>query len=180
MNCDSWDDPKKVSITADSPEAIFEELAHVIARAAGTGEGDAVAWEALEVSARDLPTLLADVANELIGRGEAHGVAYDELADVSIVTEAELGDHPLIETPEACLLKAGSRCGRCIAACPVGALEPAGIRRRRCWDRLLENRSVLAALADLPEDTQVCGKCAAVMPCSFSNPVRRLRAAEVA
>lgn len=84
----------KVSITADSPEEIFEELARVIAHAAGTGEGDAVAWEALEVSARDLPTLLVDVANELIGRGEAHGVAYDELADVSIVTDAG-GDRAL-------------------------------------------------------------------------------------
>jgi epoxyqueuosine reductase len=95
----------------------------------------------------------------------------------SFVTEAELGEHPLIETREACLLKAGRRCGRCIEACPVAALDPAGFRRRRCWDRLLENRSVLEAFADLPADTQVCGKCAAVMPCSFANPVRRLRPA---
>ncbi len=91
----------------------------------------------------------------------------------SFVTEAALGDHPLIDTAEACLLKASGRCGRCIEACPAEALEPAGIRRRRCWERLLENRAVLPEFADLPEDTQVCGKCAAAMPCSFTNPVRR-------
>jgi epoxyqueuosine reductase QueG len=98
----------------------------------------------------------------------------------SLVTEADLGDHPLIETDEACLLKAGRRCGRCIDACPVAALDPAGFRRRGCWERLLENRSVLAEFADLPPDTQVCGKCAAVMPCSYANPVRRLRPARPA
>ena len=37
----------------------------------------------------------------------------------SLVTEADLGDHPLIDTDEACLLKAGKKCGKCIAACPA-------------------------------------------------------------
>jgi hypothetical protein len=62
----------------------------------------------------------------------------------------------------------------------VAALEPSGFRRRHCWERLLENRSALAEFSDLPADTQVCGKCAALMPCSFANPVRRLRPARPA
>lgn len=89
----------------------------------------------------------------------------------SLVTEAELGDHPLIETREACLLKAGKACGQCIKACPVEALSEDGFERRRCWDRLTENQRTLAYFADLPESTHVCGKCVAVMPCSFKNPV---------
>jgi len=92
----------------------------------------------------------------------------------SLVTEAELGEHPLIETREACLLKAGKACGLCIAACPVEALRATGFDRGRCWARLKDNRAGLDYLADLPESTHVCGKCAAVMPCSFGNPVARL------
>jgi epoxyqueuosine reductase QueG len=95
----------------------------------------------------------------------------------SLVTEAELGDHPLIETREACLLKAGKACGLCIEACPVAALNINGFERRSCWERLKDNRARLDALADLPESTHVCGKCAAMMPCSFGNPVARLQAA---
>jgi epoxyqueuosine reductase len=95
----------------------------------------------------------------------------------SLVTEAELGDHPLVETREACLLKAGKECGLCIAACPVAALKTNGFERRRCWDRLRENRAGLAYFSDLPESTHVCGKCAAMMPCSFGNPVARLESA---
>ncbi len=34
----------------------------------------------------------------------------------SLVTEAELGDHPLVETAEACLARAGKKCGRCLDA----------------------------------------------------------------
>ena len=95
----------------------------------------------------------------------------------SLVTEADLGDHPLIETREACLLKAGKDCGQCIKACPVEALSEEGFERRRCWDRLTENRRTLEYFADLPASTHVCGKCAAVMPCSFKNPVAALDAA---
>lgn len=89
----------------------------------------------------------------------------------SLVTEAELGENPLIETREACLLKAGKECGKCIEACPVHALNEIGFERRACWSRLKENRSMLGYFSDLPETTHVCGKCAALMPCSFKNPV---------
>jgi epoxyqueuosine reductase QueG len=93
----------------------------------------------------------------------------------SFVTEADLGDNPLIETEEACLLKWGQKCGKCMEACPVRALKEDGFHRVRCWDRLKENRRTLSDLSDLPESTHVCGKCAAVMPCSFRNPVVPLK-----
>lgn len=92
----------------------------------------------------------------------------------SLVTEADLGDNALIDTDEACLLKAGSKCGKCVEACPVEALKEKSFARRLCWDRLKENRERLTDTADLPASTNVCGKCAAVMPCSFLNPVARL------
>ena len=89
----------------------------------------------------------------------------------SLVTEATLGDAPLIETQEACLLKAGFKCGKCIEVCPVSALSEKNFDRQGCWKRLKENRSTLEGFFDLPESTHVCGKCAALMPCSFKNPV---------
>jgi epoxyqueuosine reductase QueG len=92
----------------------------------------------------------------------------------SLVSEAELGDHPLMKTGEACLLKAGRECGQCIKACPVEALSEAGFERRLCWDRLNDNRRVPGYFDDLPESTHVCGKCVALMPCSFKNPVAAL------
>jgi len=92
----------------------------------------------------------------------------------SFVTEAELGDHSLIETGEACLRKAGQECAKCIDACPVQALKEDDFDRRRCWDRLNENRRTLSDFSDLPESTHVCGKCAAMLPCSFKNPVAGL------
>jgi epoxyqueuosine reductase len=91
----------------------------------------------------------------------------------SLVTEAALGDHPLIEADEACLLKAGEECGQCMGACPVEALRENGFDRRRCWERLKENRHTLDYFFDLPETTHVCGKCVALMPCSFRNPLTK-------
>jgi epoxyqueuosine reductase len=90
----------------------------------------------------------------------------------SLVTEAELGDHPLMATREACLLKAGQKCGQCVARCPVGALKPDDFDRRKCWDRLNENFKTLDYFSDLPGTTDVCAKCAAMVPCSFINPVK--------
>ncbi len=96
----------------------------------------------------------------------------------SLVTEADLGEHALITTDEACLLKAGNKCGKCVEACPVTALSENGFERKRCWDRLNENRRTLEYFSDLPESTHVCGKCAALMPCSFKNPVSALEASD--
>ena len=90
----------------------------------------------------------------------------------SLVTEADLGDNPLIFTEEACLLKTGKKCGKCIEKCPVGALAETEFDRRKCWDRLKENLATLNYFSDLPDATHVCGKCAAMMPCSFINPVK--------
>ncbi len=36
----------------------------------------------------------------------------------SLVTDMDLGDHPLVTANELCLLKAGKKCGKCIKACP--------------------------------------------------------------
>ena len=90
----------------------------------------------------------------------------------SLVTEADMGDHPLMVTEEACLQKAGKDCGKCMQACPVSAIAENDFDRRGCWNRLNENRDVLDYFSDLPKTTDVCGKCAAMMPCSFNNPVR--------
>src|SRR5512139_4026798 len=75
----------------------------------------------------------------------------------SLVSEAELEDAPVIETEEACLLKAGYTCGKCIKVCPVSALSQNDFDRQRCWKRLKENRSTLEGFRDLPESTHVCG-----------------------
>lgn len=92
----------------------------------------------------------------------------------SLVTEAQIGEHPLINSDEACLIKVGEDCGKCMKACPVEALSENDFERRECWNRLNENRDTLDYLSDLPESTHVCGKCAAIMPCSFLNPVASL------
>ena len=96
----------------------------------------------------------------------------------SFVSEVELEEHPLMETDEACLIKAGKECGKCIAACPVDALARDDLDRRRCWDRLNETRRVLDYFSDLPESTDVCGKCSAIVPCSFTNPVAALKSGD--
>jgi epoxyqueuosine reductase len=97
----------------------------------------------------------------------------------SLVTQADLGDHPLDLGKEACLHKAGQPCLKCVDRCPVGALGHGGLDRQTCWARLRQNRESALSLAGLPETTHVCGKCVVMVPCSFHDPVSRLRSGSV-
>ncbi len=85
----------------------------------------------------------------------------------SLVTEAFLGDSPLVTDNAACLAKAGQECLECVAKCPSGALTADGLDRRRCYAHLRRNEK---ALADLPQ-SDVCGKCVCLVRCSLANPV---------
>jgi epoxyqueuosine reductase QueG len=91
----------------------------------------------------------------------------------SLVTDADIGDHPLVDSGEACLHKAGRRCLKCVTRCPAAALTAEGLDRPRCWERLKHNLARSEALAGLPETTHVCGKCVVMLPCSIRNPVAR-------
>ena len=85
----------------------------------------------------------------------------------SLVTEADLGDHPVQMGVGACLHMAGKTCLVCAKRCPVNALTGESFDRFSCWDQCLVNDR---NLADMPT-TDVCGKCVAVVPCSFRNPM---------
>jgi len=125
-----------------------------------------------------LPHIAADdhVLPEDLLRGVQSVIVFYIPFKKELIKENRKGDLPCrnwclayVQTND--LLKAGKECGQCIKACPVGALSAEGLERRLCWDRLTENRRTLDYLADLPDSTHVCGKCVALMPCSFKNPV---------
>lgn len=75
----------RVELRADTLEHVFHEVARVIARAAGTASGSYSPWEDVDIQARDREALLVDYANELVGRSEVEGRAYDDLSDLVVV-----------------------------------------------------------------------------------------------
>ncbi len=90
----------------------------------------------------------------------------------SFVTNAVLGEHPLVADKELCLYKTEGKCLVCKKRCPVGAVsETDGIDRRKCWDRLNENLHYTKAFEDLDDETHVCAKCQVLVPCSLKAPV---------
>lgn len=89
----------------------------------------------------------------------------------SLVTEAPLGDHPLVQEKELCLHRAGKVCLECIKNCPVQALHLDGVDRYRCDTRIPVNRRRFATRFGMADDIEVCGKCAAGCPCSLSSPL---------
>ena len=90
----------------------------------------------------------------------------------SLVTDADLGDSPLITEKELCLSKNGHKCLVCVKRCPVGAVSESGINRKLCWERLKSNLDATEALAGLEKTTHVCGKCQVLVPCSLKIPDR--------
>jgi len=87
----------------------------------------------------------------------------------SIVTDAHLGDHPLLDDREVCLSKRGGDCLVCLTKCPVKALSENEFDRTRCFQRLKNNLNH-ENLSGLPLDTHVCGKCQVALPCSYGVP----------
>jgi epoxyqueuosine reductase QueG len=88
----------------------------------------------------------------------------------SLVTEAPLGNHPLVEAKALCLHKAGQDCLKCLQTCPVNAISLEGIDRHRCDQRLQLNRKRFAARPDMRDDIEVCAKCVSGMPCDLRAP----------
>lgn len=85
----------------------------------------------------------------------------------SVVTDAAIAPTAR-ENRERCLFKHDGSCGKCQERCPVEALGTDPFQRHTCYDRLLENARRHEHLGL----TDVCGKCAAIVPCSFSDPVQ--------
>ncbi len=92
----------------------------------------------------------------------------------SLVTEAELGDSPIVGNGEACLQRVGQDCLECVERCPVGALSGEGLDRHKCWARLRWNRQNASSLDGLPQNTHVCGKCVVGIPCSHLDPASEM------
>jgi epoxyqueuosine reductase QueG len=86
-----------------------------------------------------------------------------------VVTDALITPTPRTDR-ERCLFKYDGSCRKCENRCPTEALGEEPFGRHACYDRLLENarRHEHLGLAD------VCGKCAAIVPCSFTDPVKRV------
>ena len=92
----------------------------------------------------------------------------------TLVTDAVIEPTPR-PTGEACLHKHNGSCVACVRNCVPGALTETGadFDRHACYALCLENSQLYSALGL----ADVCGKCASIVPCSFTNPVTRLESA---
>jgi SHS2 domain-containing protein len=89
----------KVSVWATTLPSLFKEVARVIARASGPTHGPPTAWERVELPASDVGTLLAEWANELLGRSEITQLAYWESRHLRITRgglSGEIRGRPVI------------------------------------------------------------------------------------
>jgi hypothetical protein len=69
---------------------------------------------------------------------------------------------------EYCLYKYNKSCRKCVTRCTFHSLKEDSYDRFACYDILKQNNDRFGHLG--PSD--VCGKCAAIVPCSFENPVK--------
>ncbi len=88
----------------------------------------------------------------------------------SLITNAEIKPTPRPRT-EYCLYFYDKSCKACVDKCKFGALTLNSFDRFKCYEICLRNfrRYRRLGLAG------VCGKCVCVVPCSFKNPVKRLK-----
>jgi epoxyqueuosine reductase QueG len=91
----------------------------------------------------------------------------------SLLTDADLGDHPLVSKAELCLHKVGRECLQCVERCPVGAVKIEGLDRHRCNKRLNFNWDHRIQLG-LGERSHGCAKCQVNVPCSLTDPTETM------
>lgn len=78
----------QIAIAAGSREDVFTEVAAFVARAVSGRRARTATWESVTVDAPDLPGLLVNWANDLIGRAEAGELVYDATRAVSVQSTA--------------------------------------------------------------------------------------------
>jgi epoxyqueuosine reductase QueG len=83
----------------------------------------------------------------------------------SVITDAKIAPTKR-NNKESCLYKTNRTCGLCVKQCVFGALKVNDLDKHKCYAQCLKNAQTYAelGLAD------VCGKCIANVPCSFTNP----------
>jgi epoxyqueuosine reductase QueG len=86
----------------------------------------------------------------------------------SLVTDLALEPSP-VQDGENCLTKSGQKCLKCVEQCVYDALHADGFDRHACYRQLLLNDRHHEDLGL----TDVCGKCASMVPCSVANPVKK-------
>ncbi|WZL74555.1 epoxyqueuosine reductase [Clostridiaceae bacterium 35-E11] len=88
----------------------------------------------------------------------------------SIVTNIEIQATERSEE-EYCLYKHNKTCGKCVEECVNDALTINHFDRYKCYENCLKNADHYSeiGLAD------VCGKCISNVPCSYINPVMKLK-----
>ncbi len=87
----------------------------------------------------------------------------------SLVTTLALEPTPSSEKP-ACLYYYDQSCRKCLKNCPSQALQEDSFDRHRCYEHLLKNAEVYREIGWV----DACGKCLSRIPCSFTNPVKKV------
>jgi len=85
----------------------------------------------------------------------------------SLITNAKIEPTKRPEK-EFCLYRENKTCKKCVENCTFGSLKTDSFDRHKCYDVCLSNNRFHSDL----ELTDICGKCACVVPCSFQNPVK--------
>ncbi len=86
----------------------------------------------------------------------------------SFVIDTELTPTPSVQN-EFCLHKAGLECLKCVKRCKYNALFPERFDRFACHEQCKANNKYHKDLGQV----EICGKCAAMVPCSTTNPVQK-------